>query len=287
MLKTNTGVQIGLNVIFLYKLPGMKAKIYFTVLLVNFTLLAIAQKPIRKGMPPVNTTKSITSKNKAYYNIGQLNGKWQEVKRTSIKGGAAIAFSDSLLMQFDSNKVEIKDATSMRMTMKGDAFIDPPYILFAAGDEYIIRALDKTVLLLDDGEYIKELHRKEQFYYETLGKLTVATDTLNGPIKADPKLLEGKWIVYRRQAMAGSVESDAVVIKSLEIFPSNTIGSAQGKVVCYKSDITEAFPCKIVFGESDILVITDSYVWEFQTYKADGNEFIFGELGRLLYYAKH
>lgn len=265
----------------------MKAKIYFTVLLATLTLLAIAQKPVRKGMPPINTTQSNTAKNKAFYNISQLSGKWQEMKRTPIKGADAIAFSDSLLMQFDSNKVEIKDATSMRMTMKGDAYIDPPYVLFAAGDEYIIRAVDKTILLLDDGEYIRELHKKDSFYYESLGKLTVTTDTLNSTIKADQKLLEGKWIVYRRQAMAGSVESDAVVIKSLEIFPSNTIGSAQGKVVCYKSDITEALPCKIVFGASDILVITDSYVWEFETYKADGKEFVFGEIGRLMYYAKH
>ncbi len=265
----------------------MQAKIYLSVLLAHFTLLANAQKPIRKGMPPINTSRSNTANNKAFYTIGQLNGKWQEMKRTPIKGATAIAFSDSLLMQFDSNKVEIKDATSMRMTMKGDAFIDPPYILFAAGDEYIIRALDKTILLLDDGEYIRELHKKNQFYYESLGKLTIPTDTLNSPVNADPKLLEGKWLVYRRQAMAGSVESDAVVIKSLEIFPSNTTGSALGKVVCYKSDITESLACKIVFGNANILVITDSYVWEFQTYKADGKEFVFGELGRLLYYAKH
>jgi hypothetical protein len=255
------------------------------VLLCSFLALqGVAQKPIRKGMPPVQSPKPAT---RAFYQVSQLSGKWQEVKRTPKNSKEPIAFSDTLLMQFDSNKVEIKDATSMRMTMKGDAFIDPPYNLVAAGDEYIIRSLDKNKLLLDDGDHIKEMHKKEIFYYETLGKLTIPVENLDTPVNADPKNMEGKWIIYRRQALAGSVDSDAVVIKTLEIYPSNTIGSAMGKVVCYKSDVLESLNCKIVFGSANILVITDSYVWEFKTYKADGKEFVFGEAGRLLYYAKH
>ncbi|MFT3909872.1 MAG: hypothetical protein QM737_10635 [Ferruginibacter sp.] len=265
----------------------MHHKLVLSVLLGICVLHVTAQNPkvIRKGMPPI--TEVSTPKNKAFYNFGQLSGKWQEVKRTTIKSKQPVEFSDTLLMNFyDSNKVEIKDATSMRMTMKGDAYIDPPYNLNAAGDEYIIRAVDKDRLLLDDGDYLKEMNRKNMFYYETLGKLTVPTEVLTTPINVDPKNLEGRWLVYRRQAMAGSVDTDAVVIKTLDIYPSNTIGSAQGQVVCYKSDITESFPCKIVYGSANILVITDSYVWEFNTYKADGKEFVFGEAGRLLYYAK-
>lgn len=250
-------------------------------------LSANAQNPkvIRKGMNPI--TQVNAPQNKAFYTVGQLTGKWQEVKRTPKNGKGPVEFSDTLLMAFDSNRVEIKDATSMRMTMKGEAYIDAPYNLVAAGDEYIIRSLDKEKMLLDDGDNIKEMQKKDIFYYETLGKLKVVSETINEPINIDPKKIEGRWVVYRRQAMAGSVDSDAVVIKTLEIFPSNVIGSAQGSVVCYKSDITESFSCKIVFGDANILVITDKYVWEFNTYKADGKEFVFGEAGRLLYYAKH
>ena len=267
----------------------MPHKLFLSMLLGICAINAFAQNPnkvIRKGMPPIQQMNVPASK--AFYNFGQLAGKWQEIKRTTIKSKQPVEFSDTLLMRFyDSNKVEIKDATSMRMTMKGDAYIDPPYNLNAAGDEYIIRAVDTDRILLDDGDYLKEMHRKKMFNYELLGKLTVPTETLNDPINVDPKNIQGRWSVYRRQALAGSVDTDAVVIKTLDIFPSNTIGSAMGTVVCYKSDITESFSCKIVFGDKNILVITDKYVWEFNTYKADGKEFVFGEAERLLYYAKH
>ncbi|MEO6668818.1 MAG: hypothetical protein ABIN36_05040 [Ferruginibacter sp.] len=267
----------------------MQHKLVLSILLGICVLNASAQNPnkvIRKGMPPIQHMGN--PQNKAFYNFAQLAGKWQEVKRTTIKSKQPVEFSDTLLMRFyDSNKVEIKDATSMRMTMKGDAYIDPPYNLVAAGDEYIIRAVDKDRLLLDDGDYLKEMNKKDKFFYESLGKLTVPTEMLNEPVNVDPKNMQGRWVIYRRQAIAGSVDSDAVVIKSLDIFPSNTIGSAMGHVVCYKSDITESYSCKIVYGNANILVITDKYVWEFSTYKADGKEFVFGEAGRLLYYAKH
>ncbi len=266
----------------------MQLKLILSMVVGICALNVTAQNPkvIRKGMTP--TTQVSPPQTKAFYTFAQLAGKWQEVKRTTIKSKQIVEFTDTLLMRFyDSNKVEIKDATSMRMTMKGDAYIDPPYNLVAAGDEYIIRAVDKDRLLLDDGDYLKEMNKRDTFNYERLGKLKVPTELIGEPVKVDQKNTEGRWVVYRRQATAGSVDSDAVVIKSLEIFPSNTIGSAQGKVVCYKSDITESYTCKIVYGTDNILVITDKYVWEFNTYKADGKEFVFGEAGQLLYYAKH
>lgn len=250
----------------------------------GLSVLTAQVKPIRKGMLP---TQVVRQQSTAYYKVSQLGGKWQEIKRTPLHAKDAIAFTDTLLMQFDSNKVEIKDATSMRMTMRGDAYIDPPYNLIAAGDEYVIKSLDKTRLVLSDGENVKEMEKRERFYFETLGKLTVQVDSINTPIKVDPKNLVGKWIVYRRQAMAGTVDGDAAVIKSIDIFPSNTTGSAMGQVVCYKTDVTESLACKIVFDKENILVITDRYVWEFNTYKADGKEFVFGEVGQLVYYAKH
>ena len=272
--------------LYFYSNPLVMQPKSFLLFIFSASLIvtATAQKPIRKGMPPVTVIKP---KPRSFYTLEQLCGKWQEIKRTPVYSKDAISFTDTLLMQFDSDKVEIKDAISMRMTMKGTAEIEPPYNLVAAGDEYIIKFLDKNKMILDDGENLKELHKKEIFYFETLGKLTIPMDSLNIPINIDTKKLEGKWIVYRRQALAGSVDDDAVVIKSLDVFPSNTIGSALGQVVCYKSDVSESLPCKIVYGDANILVITDKYVWEFSTYKANGNEFVFGEAGRLLYYAKH
>ena len=263
----------------------MQVKLILSTLFIFCMLYAIAQKPIRKGMLPVMV--AAPPPQRAYYKLEQLSGKWQEVKRTPVGNKEGIDFSDTLLMQFDSNQVEIKDAISMRMTMRGDAYIDPPYNLVAAGDEYIIRSVNKDRLVLEDGVNTKEMQKKDKFYFETLGKLKVVGDTISTAVNVDTKNLEGKWNVYRRQALAGSVDDSAVVIKSLEIFPSNTIGSAMGRVVCYQSDYLESYSCRIIFGNSFIDVISDKYVWDFKTYKADGKEFVFGVAGRMLYYAKH
>lgn len=244
-----------------------------------------AQRVKRKGVQPVQTG-SKGNKSLSPYTLDQLQGKWQEVSRYASNSVKAVDFPDSLLLKFENNKVELKDVISMNMSLKGVAQIEGD-ILTVAGDTYTILSLDKNMLVLDDGEFTKKLQHKEQFYYETLGKISVTSDSMNTPITIDPKNVEGKWMVYRRQALAGSVMEDAVVIKSLDIFPGNTIGSATGQVVCYKTDVSESFPCRIIFGKGNIQVITDKYTWDFTTYKADGNEFVFGEAGRLLYYAKH
>lgn len=263
----------------------MNSKILLSVLSCCIVITVTAQKPIRKGMPPI--TKVNTSEPEAFYKIGQFQGKWQEVKRTPINSKKSVDFTDSLLLQFDSNKVEMKDQLSMRMSMKGEAYIEAPYNLIIAGDQYSIRYLKDSVTLLDDGEFVREFRKRKKFSYEDLGKLSVPHEKLNEPISYDPKKLEGKWLVYRRQAQAGGVDTGAVVIKSLEILPSNTIGSATGTVASYTSDLSISSPCKIIFSDANILVITDQNAWEFKIYKADGREFVFGEVGSLLYYAKH
>ncbi len=220
------------------------------------------------------------------YKLDQFQGKWQEVKRTPMNKKDSVAFTDTLLLSFNQDKVEIKDAISMRVSMKGTAQIEAPNFLIAAGDEFRVKYTDKYKIILEDGEFLKELHKKDFFYYETFGKQKVAFDSLNSPVTVDQKNLEGKWTVYRRQALAGSVDEEAVVIKSLEIFPGDTQGSAMGTVVFYKTDVTASSPCKVIFSENSILVITETNTWEFSTYKADGKEFVFGEKGSLLYYAK-
>lgn len=220
------------------------------------------------------------------FRLDQFQGRWQEVKRTTSKSKESVPFTDTLLLKFENDKVEIKDAISMRVSMRGTAQMEAPNFLIAAGDEFMVKYADSQKIVLDDGEYLKELHKRKLFYYETFGKESVAVDTINSPVKVDQKNLWGKWTIYRRQALAGSVSEEAVVIKSIEVFPGDVTGSAEGEVIFYKTDLTESAPCKIIFGDNNITVITEMHTWEFSTYKADGKEFVFGEKGRLVYYAK-
>jgi len=245
-----------------------------------------AQRVIRKGVtenrPAGNNGKPVPK-----YSISQLNGKWQEVKRVSIDSNLAVSFSDSLLLDFKEDKVEVKDATSMRMTMKGEAQIEAPNTLVAAADVFKIRSLDKRTLIIGDGEFVKELQKKEQFYYETLGKLKVEQDTVSKPVSIDIKNVKGKWIVYARKAIPGATNDQTALIRSLDIGSISEDGIAFGQATFYTKDFTKTLPCQMVTKDGAIKIVTDQYIWNFYTYKADGVEFVFGETGKLVYYAKH
>jgi hypothetical protein len=79
-----------------------------------FPAITIAQKVKRKG---ATATREQKNEPVSKYSIIQLQGKWQEVKRISLKDNNAVDFTDSLLMIFSDTKVTLKDVTSMRMTM--------------------------------------------------------------------------------------------------------------------------------------------------------------------------
>ncbi len=242
-----------------------------------------AQRVIRKGVTENQPAKKTAV---AQYSLSQLQGKWQEVKRINLERLEAINFSDSLILNFSDSKVEVKVATSMRISMTGDAQIDAPDILSVAGDVYTIRSVSTNKLVIDDGEFTREMQKKDQFYYETLRKMPVEKDSVSVPVTIDINNLKGKWLVYARKAKPGSVTALTPVIKSIEINSISADGIAFGEIVYYTSNISKIISCKLVTKDGVIKIITDKDTWSFNAYKADGKEFIFGETDKLVYYLK-
>ncbi len=240
-----------------------------------------AQKVIRKGTTPITVNKKPGTK--SLYSLDQLTGKWQETKR--LAGKESVAFKDSLQLRFEKNSVEIRDAVNLNQN--GTAQIEAPNTLQAAGDSYEIISLSKSVLVINDGEFIKHLEKIKTFYYETLGKIILPVEKLDSVVNIDINNLKGKWMVYRRQAEPSFVNDNLTLIKSLNITGINPDGNtATGKIVFYKTDITEGLPCMISYNNGTILISTENNKWNFYTYKADGKEFVFGKTGELVYYAK-
>lgn len=247
---------------------------------------ADAQVVKRKGVEPVVINKK-DKKQQALYSLEQLQGKWQEAKRMETGGKTGLAFTDSLQLVFNGKKVEVKDATSMKMGLKGEAQIESPNTLLVAADVFSILHLDKEKLILDDGEFVHELIKKEQFYSETVGKIIIEREIIIEPVDVDLKLLTGKWLVYRRQAEAGIRNEEQALIKSLDIKEILSDSKASGDIVFFTNDITITMPCTFIFSAGNMTIDTEKYTWTFYTYKADGNEFVFGEQGKFLYYTKH
>jgi hypothetical protein len=257
----------------------MKAMRLITLLIViGISNLAYAQV-VRKGVKPIVRKKANPV---AFYNTGQLNGKWQEVIRTKAGSPNALSFTDTLLMNINANNVEIRDGVSMNM--KGNVSIDPPNTLNAAGDVYTIQSLSGNTLLLNDGDFIRRMQKTSRFYYEILGKDSIPVERFENPITADIKNLPGKWVIYRRQADPGKV-LDENLFKSIQLNDFQAGEAIKGEVVIYNADITLSMPATYTINNGTMKIITDRKTWEFNIYKADGKELVFGNRD-LMYYSK-
>ena len=263
----------------------MYLKLFLLILFIaGYSLNTTAQKVKRKGV----TINQVSKKEPvAKYSLNQLEGKWQEVNRTPAGSKEPTGFSDTLLMNFYNGKIKVKYASSMTIAVNGSVEIDAPNYLTAAGDIYTIRSLDKTKLVIDDGEFTRELEKKDQFYSETVSKIKEEKDTTTRPVNIDINNLKGKWLVYARKAEPGATDAQTPLIKSLDIISISEDGIAFGQVVFYTSDISKSVACQLITKDGVIKIVTDKDSWNFYAYKADGKEFVFGEAGKLVYYAKH
>ncbi len=263
----------------------MYLKLFLLILFIaGYSLNTTAQRVKRKG---VTENQGKKKEPVAKYSLSQLEGRWQEVKRIPAGSKESTDFRDTLLMKFDNSKVEVRYTSGMLMAVRGYAQIDAPNSLAAAGDAYSIRSLDNDKLVIDDGEFTREMQKKDIFYYETVGKLKEQKDSLSAPVSIDINNLKGKWLVYARKAEPGYVTAETALIKSLDINSITEEGIAFGQVVLYSTDLSKTFSCQVVTKDGLIKIITEKDTWSFYAYKADGKEFIFGETGKLVYYSKH
>jgi hypothetical protein len=169
------------------------------------------------------------------------------------------------------------------MSQKGNASVSGTG-LQVAGDSYIILSLSKNTLMINDGEYNRLFTRKKTFYHETLGKIIVQKDDISDPVSIDKSKLDGKWHVYRTQAMPGAAE-DSAIIKQIS-FKETGSDSVSGEIVFTKAGVTETQPFKATLDKGSLVISTNVFSWNLLTYKANGKEFIFGHQGGLVYFAK-
>lgn len=245
---------------------------------------AMAQQVVRKGMKMESSKKNITAP-PAKYTIEQLAGKWQEVKRISKKY-EFVDFTDSLSMTINGAESEIR-AGGMGMIMRGEAYIEAPFMLNIAGDWFTIRNVEKDKIMLHDDKYVRKLNRVSQFYFETTGKVPVKSLDENTPVTANIKDLTGKWEVYRRTAKPGVITDSTVLFKSVTITEIVDDNMAKGEMVVYNgSNISQSLPCTIRVLGTELSIISDKGPMIFNVYKADSGAFVFGKEDGVVSYAK-
>ena len=120
----------------------------------------------RKGVQPLNVTKPAVKG--SVYSLEQFNGKWQEISRRDRTNNSSVDFEDTLFFNFSGNN-DVYTRDGINFSLKGKADLQPGNILSTGADEFIIKSLDKTKAVLDDGDkYIHTLVKKQSFWLETL-----------------------------------------------------------------------------------------------------------------------
>jgi hypothetical protein len=181
-----------------------------------------------------------------------------------------------------TNKVFSRDGVNMSLI--GEAEINDGNVLTAAADVFTIKSLKNNLVILDDGEQIHTLIKKNKFWYESLPSDAVVSASYVTPVDANAAMLIGNWKIYRRDAAPGST-SGAVLIRMLNITQVKDEHNLNGEITFYQTNKFETLPCTISLSDKKINITADNNSWNLNVYKADGKEFIFGDTS-LMYYCK-
>jgi len=254
------------------------------ILIIAFTTSASAQRVMRKGVTS-NEKPVPAGLEKPDYTQKQFQGRWQEINRKDAYG-KMIEFKDTLLLHFRGNKVQSKDATSMRITMDYEFEIFAPNILSIGTDEYEIRSINNDQLVLVDEHFRRVFSKKEQYYYETVGKDSIKQVEPSIPVHTNTNLIKGKWEVYRTFAKPGSVGPETILMKKLEFNSVTDSIHAKGAITFSQKGTAEYQFAEFDFSGTSIGVKLKSQHINFDVFKADERELIFGKNSELVFYAR-
>ena len=273
-----------------YTIYFMLIKKILTVgLLIFFVSSIFAQRVKRKGTTPIDISKNKRqpASNTPAFTMEQLVGKWQEIRRT-YKNNSPENFTDTNFLNFTSPSNVTTRTGNNQASIVGEALIEQPgNTLLAAADVYTIVSVTDSVMVLDNQEYFLHTFKKtNQFWYETFGKLSVKPDVYKDPVSVKISDVMGKWGVYKRQAKPGAIKPPANIIRYLKITEKTGKNSAKGEITFYQSEQSKVLPCTIKTTSTGIDITAGEFNWSLFTYKADGKELIFGDIGVMVYFAK-
>ncbi len=257
------------------------------VVLLLITGTADAQKVKRKGMDPIDVSKNKKAKAPPAprFSTAQLLGKWQEVSRRD-HAGREVAVKDTLFLNFSGPGKVITREGNSATSMQGEASIEPGDVLLAAADVYTILSLNDSLAVLDNQEdFVHTFRKTPEFYFETLGRLSVKQDEFSVPLPVSAEAVAGNWRVYRRVAKPGAINPPVNIIQYLKITDTTGI-PLRGEITFYQTNQTFSVPCEIHLRGTALYIASGDYSWELNVYKAADGELVFGDPALLLYYAK-
>ena len=249
-------------------------------LIFSVPALSFGQRVVRKGV--TSNKKTQTSKAEKY-SPELFRGKWQEVKRVGADK-RSMDFTDTLFLNFFKRDSVITRNGGMEMSQKGLVQVEGNQAFFA-GDDYTIVRFQNN-LILDDGVSIRTLEKREAFYSDSLGLVKIPVDNIKDPITIVAKNLVGKWHVYRTQSIPGESVPDSTLVRNIEFKEAGNGKDPVGIIGVQKKGAMETLPFEAIIRDKEMEIRTKSEVWNLRVYKLTSKEFVFGNMGGLVYFAK-
>ena len=266
----------------------LKKSLLLLSLILLFFNSIFAQRVKRKGVTPIDVSKNklTPGAETPVFTAEQFVGKWQEIKR-SYKGKADLRFTDTIYLNFLSSS-KVITRSGMQTNMEGEVMIESPgNVLLAAADVYTILSVNDSIAVLDNQEDLVHTFKKtDQFIFENYGKTPVSQDEYKTPVTASISQLLGKWSVYKKIAKPGLINPPTNIVSYLKITQKTGENTASGEVSFYQTDETKHAPCTINVSGSTLNITAGKDTWQFNIYKSNSKEFVFGDTEVMLYFAK-
>jgi len=261
----------------------MPIRSLFLFLFAFFLLTDVSAQLHRKGVTPImkGNPSQQTVTNGVPYTISQLQGRWQEYKRTDYSENTT-AFTDSTQLSFwDTDSAETQSSGRNRFKMLGVAEIDDDNTLMVAGDPYTVRSINENEMVLDDNDNLHWFKKVDNFF---IGENIVTDDDkdeFSGPIKPTLSSIMGNWAVYKRDVKPGIVNDKTWLIRYLNITSKVSANIANATVTVYTREYTDSStsvqkPATVTLNGTNIKIITDTNTWDLPVYEADENNLVFG-----------
>lgn len=222
----------------------------------------------------------------ARFKTSQLEGRWQEVSRSTSKDQQAMRLTDTIYLRFLANGTA-ETTEGQSATITGTTSIEPGDYLGTSANDYKIVSLTGNTMVLDNlNGVLHQFERRESFAFESpvTYNYTIG-DTSAGKVEVNAANMIRNWFVYRRAASPGAIGNSTPVIRNLKLV-SEQKGTYKGEIEFALSGKVFTEPCTFSVSGTDVTIKAATQNWNTKIYKADGKEMILGKKGELVYYLK-
>lgn len=215
--------------------------------------------------------------------IDKFYGNWQEVKRKNSRSNAVlnIGQGDTVYIRMLKDSALYRPGTDY-LPMYGSSDFAAPDKLNLAGNDFKVISITDNEMILDNRKTIAVFVKTSASFYWEVNKAIKPVEAVD----LSPELLIKDWYVSRIAPSSAAQQPDAIT--SLSIKQKTSENSFTGNISFGKwaENKYTTEPCTLLFVGNKLSIKAESFTWNGQIYKANGDSISFGREGLFYYFKK-